>query len=179
MVGKARVQKRLYYKIGEACKALGIQPYVLRYWETEFPALAPSKSRSGQRVYSEKELEIIRRIKELLYEEGYTIAGAKKKLEAELATGSLGEKELEEGVEAETAEAAPVVILPEPEAAAQALLLREEPLAPTIPPEPVIPAMPSSPLDTDTAERIQTLRSGIAKALDEAREILVLLDQPR
>src|SRR5437763_6832452 len=91
MVAKARVQKRLYYKIGEACKALGIQPYVLRYWETEFPALTPSKSRSGQRVYSEKELEIIRRIKELLYDEGYTIAGAKKKLEVELASGPLGE----------------------------------------------------------------------------------------
>src|SRR5437762_2211026 len=91
MVPKVRVQKRLYYKIGEACKALGIQPYVLRYWETEFPALTPSKSRSGQRVYSEKELEIIRRIKELLYEEGYTIAGAKKKLEGELAAGTLGE----------------------------------------------------------------------------------------
>lgn len=186
MVGKARVQKRLYYKIGEACKALGIQPYVLRYWETEFPALAPSKSRSGQRVYSEKELEIIRRIKELLYEEGYTIAGAKKKLEAELANGSLGEKELEEGAEAETAEMAPIasVTLPEPEAAAQALLLREEPPAPAppvpaTPPEPILPVVPSPPLDTDTAERIQTLRSGIAKALDEAREILVLLDQPR
>src|ERR1044071_152004 len=93
MVVKARVQKRLYYKIGEACKELGIQPYVLRYWETEFPALAPSKSRSGQRVYSEKELEIIRRIKTLLYDEGYTIAGAKKKLEAELASGTLGEPE--------------------------------------------------------------------------------------
>src|SRR5918993_4740210 len=91
MSPKARVQKRLYYKIGEACKALEIQPYVLRYWETEFPALSPNKSRSGQRVYSEKELEIIRRIKELLYEEGYTIAGAKKKLEAELAAGGVGE----------------------------------------------------------------------------------------
>src|ERR1700680_1815291 len=79
MAPKARVQKRLYYKIGEACKALGIQPYVLRYWETEFPALSPSKSRSGQRVYSEKELEVIRRIKQLLYDEGYTIAGGKKK----------------------------------------------------------------------------------------------------
>ena len=67
--------KKLYYKIGEACKLLEIQPYVLRYWETEFPFLAPDKSRSGQRVYNEGELEIIRRIKELLYEEGYTIAG--------------------------------------------------------------------------------------------------------
>jgi DNA-binding transcriptional MerR regulator len=90
-VAKARVQKRLYYKIGEACKALGIQPYVLRYWETEFSALSPSKSRSGQRVYNEKELEVIQRIKQLLYDEGYTIAGAKKKLEGELAAGTLGD----------------------------------------------------------------------------------------
>jgi DNA-binding transcriptional MerR regulator len=202
MVGKARVQKRLYYKIGEACKALGIQPYVLRYWETEFPALAPSKSRSGQRVYSEKEMEIIRRIKELLYGEGYTIAGAKKKLEAELASGTLGDLLEEEGGPEETAaevtpvpkgesgttqttparksktpsrEAteAPPQVPPEPASVASALLLREDP--PAV--EPVVP--PSAQLDTGTADRIQTLRSGIAKALDEAREILVLLENPR
>ncbi len=83
--------KKLYYKIGEACKILAIQPYVLRYWETEFPFLSPNKSKSGQRVYSDREIEVIRRIKELLYEEGYTIAGAKKKLEAELAAESDGD----------------------------------------------------------------------------------------
>ena len=77
--------KKLYYKIGEACKILEIQPYVLRYWETEFPFLSPNKSKSGQRVYSDHEIDVIRRIKELLYEEGYTIAGAKKKLEGEMA----------------------------------------------------------------------------------------------
>lgn len=77
--------KKLYYKIGEACRALDIQPYVLRYWETEFPILRPSKSKSGQRVYTENEIEVIRRIKELLYDEGYTIAGAKKRLENEVA----------------------------------------------------------------------------------------------
>jgi DNA-binding transcriptional MerR regulator len=76
--------KKLYYKIGEACRALDIQPYVLRYWETEFPVLKPSKSKSGQRVYTEKEITVIRRIKELLYDEGYTIAGAKKRLESEI-----------------------------------------------------------------------------------------------
>ena len=76
--------KKLFYKIGEACKLLDIQPYVLRYWETEFPFLSPGKSKSGQRVYSPKEIEIIRRIKGLLYEEGYTIAGAKKRLESDL-----------------------------------------------------------------------------------------------
>ena len=77
--------EKLYYKIGEACRAVDIQPYVLRYWETEFSALAPDKSRSGQRVYTEDEIGLIRRIKELLYDEGYTIAGAKKRLDAELA----------------------------------------------------------------------------------------------
>jgi len=175
MVGKARVQKRLYYKIGEACKALGIQPYVLRYWETEFPALAPSKSRSGQRVYSEREMEIIRRIKELLYGEGYTIAGAKKKLEAELASGTLGDKpeEAEPADESPMPTAAePPRTLPKPARAAKALLLREDPPA-------AEPEAPPSQLDTGTADRIQTLRSGIAKALDEAREILALLEKPR
>ena len=85
--------KKLYYKIGEACKILEIQPYVLRYWETEFPFLSPNKSKSGQRVYSDYEIGIIRRIKELLYEEGYTIAGAKKKLEGELASDGADEPE--------------------------------------------------------------------------------------
>ena len=79
------MSKKLFYRIGEACKLLDIQPYVLRYWETEFPVLSPRKSKAGQRVYSEEELRLIQRIKQLLYEEGYTIAGAKKKLESELA----------------------------------------------------------------------------------------------
>jgi DNA-binding transcriptional MerR regulator len=164
MASKARVQKRLYYKIGEACKALGIQPYVLRYWETEFPALSPSKSRSGQRVYSEKELEIIRRIKELLYEEGYTIAGAKKKLEAELAAGGVSEGG--EGVEAagedeETPEEAPAELPPPPAPKRQARS--------AAPPE------DPAALDTGAPERVQTLLSGIEEALQEAREILALL----
>jgi DNA-binding transcriptional MerR regulator len=161
MVSKARVQKRLYYKIGEACKALGIQPYVLRYWETEFPALTPSKSRSGQRVYSEKELEIIRRIKELLYEEGYTIAGAKKKLEGEMAAGGAGEALRDD--DEDTPEVSPgdrpeEVSAPPPAQEAPAPLLEA-----------------SAALDTDAPERIQTLLSGIEQALQEAREILDLL----
>ena len=158
MVSKARVQKRLYYKIGEACKALGIQPYVLRYWETEFPALTPSKSRSGQRVYSEKELEIIRRIKELLYDEGYTIAGAKKKLETEMAAGSLGEERDEEETALESATPAPPSAVTEKPA----------------PPPREAPAEALA-LDTDAPERIQNLLSGIEDALREAREILALL----
>lgn len=95
-MARKRTQKQLYYKIGEACKLLDIQPYVLRYWETEFPELSPTKSKSGQRVYSEKELALIRRIKELLYDEGFTIAGAKKRLEAELEAGGPREGEAPE-----------------------------------------------------------------------------------
>jgi DNA-binding transcriptional MerR regulator len=71
------------FKIGEVCKIADVQPYVLRYWETEFPALAPNKSGGGQRLYSQREIDTILRIKQLLYSEGFTIAGAKKKLEGE------------------------------------------------------------------------------------------------
>lgn len=72
------------YKIGEVCKLADLQPYVLRYWETEFPQLAPGKSGGGQRLYNRAEVDVILRIKELLYKEGFTIAGAKKKLEQEM-----------------------------------------------------------------------------------------------
>jgi DNA-binding transcriptional MerR regulator len=73
------------YKIGEVCKIADVQPYVLRYWETEFPQLAPNKSGGGQRLYTRREIDVILRIKQLLYSEGFTIAGAKKKLETEEA----------------------------------------------------------------------------------------------
>ena len=80
----ATTEEKLY-KIGEVCKLADLQPYVLRYWETEFPSLAPGKSGGGQRLYNRREVDIILRIKELLYKEGFTIAGAKKKLEQEMA----------------------------------------------------------------------------------------------
>ena len=73
------------YKIGEVCRMADVQPYVLRYWETEFPSLAPNKSGGGQRLYTRREIDIILRIKQLLYSEGFTIAGAKKKLETEMS----------------------------------------------------------------------------------------------
>jgi DNA-binding transcriptional MerR regulator len=74
------------YKIGEVCKIAEVQPYVLRYWETEFPPLAPNKSGGGQRLYTRNEINVILRIKQLLYSEGFTIAGAKKKLDLEIAS---------------------------------------------------------------------------------------------
>ncbi len=71
------------------CRVLDIQPYLLRYWQTEFPVLALQKGAGGRREYDAEDLETIRRIKELLYDEGYTIASAKKKLAAELEEGGV------------------------------------------------------------------------------------------
>ena len=156
MARKQQAVKQLYYKIGEACRLLEIQPYVLRYWETEFPVLAPSKSKSGQRVYSDKELSLIRRIKELLYEEGYTIAGAKKRLEAELD---------------------PISKIP-------SALPDLPPVKKTDPakraPQPAVGAASgaesNSVLDSTVSEKLKTLHEGITAALRDAREILSRLN---
>ncbi len=69
------------YKIGQAAKMLDLKPYVLRFWEGEFPELAPIRTDTGQRLYTEEHMEIIREIKRLLYDEGLTIEGARKRLE--------------------------------------------------------------------------------------------------
>jgi len=79
----AQAAERPYYKIGEVCEITDTQPYVLRFWESEFPQLAPRKSRAGQRVYEKRDIDLILRIKKLLYQDEYTIAGARKKLEEE------------------------------------------------------------------------------------------------
>ena len=78
------IPEKLFFKIGEVCEIAGVQAHVLRYWETEFPMLAPQKNRAGQRTYRRRDVEMALRIKELLYDEQYTIAGAKKKLASDL-----------------------------------------------------------------------------------------------
>jgi len=83
------IPEKLFFKIGEVCDLAGVQAHVLRYWESEFPMLAPQKNRAGQRVYRKRDVEIALRIKELLYEDQYTIAGAKKRLTHELRGGKL------------------------------------------------------------------------------------------
>jgi DNA-binding transcriptional MerR regulator len=85
MPAETKVPNKLFFKIGEVCEITDTQPYVLRYWESEFPALAPAKNSSGQRIYRRRDIDTVLRIKQLLYEEGFTIAGAKKRLESELA----------------------------------------------------------------------------------------------
>lgn len=76
----ARIPDKLYFKIGEVAEIAGVEPYVLRFWESEFPALAPRKAESGHRVYRRKDVETVIRIRDLLYTKGYTIAGARKRL---------------------------------------------------------------------------------------------------
>jgi DNA-binding transcriptional MerR regulator len=70
---------KLFYKIGEVSRIAGVEPYVLRYWETEFSFLRPRKNKSGQRVYIRKDLELVLQIKKLLYEDRFTIEGVRKK----------------------------------------------------------------------------------------------------
>jgi len=72
--------KKLYYKIGEVCEILGLEAHVLRYWESEFSNLSPPKNKAGQRTYRPKDIELLLHIRKLLYEEGFTIAGARKQL---------------------------------------------------------------------------------------------------
>ena len=166
--------EKFYYKIGEACKALDIQPYVLRYWETEFKALSPSKSKSGQRVYNERDLQLIQRIKELLYDEGYTIAGAKKKLEGEQASG----RKLKPVSKTRSK--------PEPKAEMKAKP-RAEPRKKVEPPRKAAPTARKAPpkklarpaagvAEAAATARLSAMTRAVRKALSEARELQKLLD---
>jgi DNA-binding transcriptional MerR regulator len=77
------IPDKLYFKIGEVSDLLGVEPYVLRYWETEFTVLSPKKSGTGHRLYRRKDVELLLRIKHLLYEKRYTIEGARQFLQAD------------------------------------------------------------------------------------------------
>lgn len=72
---------KVYFRIGEVAELVGVEPHVLRYWEREFRSIRPTKSAKGQRVYSRRDVENLMRVRQLLYSEGFTIAGAKKKLQ--------------------------------------------------------------------------------------------------
>ena len=79
-VDHVELPNKLYFRIGEVAKILGVKPYVLRYWETEFSVLKPGKTPSRHRLYRKRDVETLLEIKRLLYEEGFTIAGAKKRI---------------------------------------------------------------------------------------------------
>jgi DNA-binding transcriptional MerR regulator len=79
------IPDKLYFRIGEVSRLAGIKPYVLRFWESEFPGLGPKKSGTGHRLYRRKDVELVLHIKHLLYEKRYTIEGARKLLEGKTA----------------------------------------------------------------------------------------------
>jgi DNA-binding transcriptional MerR regulator len=81
------IPNKLFFRIGEVCKLIQLEPYVLRFWETEFPMLSPTKGANGRRMYRKKDVELLFQIKDLLYKQGFTIAGAKKVL-GELRKGT-------------------------------------------------------------------------------------------
>src|SRR5437588_10146898 len=81
--GSQEIPDKLYFRIGEVSRLAGLKPYVLRFWETEFPSLGPKKSGTGHRLYRRKEVELVLEIKRLLYEKRFTIEGARKFLESQ------------------------------------------------------------------------------------------------
>jgi DNA-binding transcriptional MerR regulator len=81
--GAPEIPDKLYFKIGEVSELLAVEPYVLRYWESEFPVLSPKKSGTGHRLYRRKDVELLLRIKHLLYEKRFTIEGARQAIQAE------------------------------------------------------------------------------------------------
>lgn len=76
------IPDKLFFRIGEVSELVGVEPYVLRYWESEFPGLAPKKSSSGQRMFRRKDVELLLKIKQLLYDQKFTIEGARMALAA-------------------------------------------------------------------------------------------------
>ena len=81
--------KKLYYSISEVSKITGLKQYVLRYWETEFAQLKPTKNRAGNRTYRQKDIDVVHKIKELLYKKKFTIEGARKQMETGVITGEM------------------------------------------------------------------------------------------
>jgi DNA-binding transcriptional MerR regulator len=77
---RSQIPNKLFFKIGEVCELAGVEPFVLRYWETEFPSLAPQKGKTGHRVYRRRDVEMVLKIRNLLYDRGFTIAGARRQL---------------------------------------------------------------------------------------------------
>jgi DNA-binding transcriptional MerR regulator len=148
------IPEKLFFKIGEVCELAGVQAHVLRYWESEFPMLAPQKNRAGQRVYRKRDVEMALRIKELLYEDQYTIAGAKKRLTNELRGG--GKLKIVGSEEDGQTETPPAELNGAGE---------------------LFPAAPPPSYTRSIAPRTAEERQGLKQIASELRELLSLLEQ--
>lgn len=166
------IPEKLFFKIGEVCDITGIQAHVLRYWESEFPMLAPQKNRAGQRTYRKRDVEMVLRIKELLYEDQYTIAGAKKRLTNEIRGASkLKVVTPEMSAQAIGAPPAPQLVptpVPEPEEPHDFEDTHVEP-APAAPAQSAYPTRPEPP-QTDEG------RAALRRLREQLRDIMLLLE---
>jgi len=170
------------YKIGDVCRIADVQPYVLRYWESEFPVLAPDRSVPGPRTYSARELDLIGRIKRLLYDEGYTIAGAKKRLESEdsgakppdtnpVVAPIEDSRSEKSGKTGRPSERAPSRTRPSSKAGLP-LFVETMPVV-----SPQAPVGAASGVDAAKAEVVQAPDPRVARVVAELREILEILSR--
>jgi DNA-binding transcriptional MerR regulator len=90
------IPDKLFFRIGEVSQLVGVEPYVLRYWESEFPSLSPKKSNTGQRMFRRKDVEMLLNIKQLLYDRKFTIEGARKALKSEKTAAMVQEAVVQE-----------------------------------------------------------------------------------
>jgi DNA-binding transcriptional MerR regulator len=154
------IPEKLFFKIGEVCDLTGVQAHVLRYWESEFPMLAPQKNRAGQRTYRKRDVEMALRIKELLYEDQYTIAGAKKKLATELRGASK------------------LKVVPAPDASAPTIQPQAA-LQSAASPAPIIeshPVFESSPMPDANYSMTSDQRYAVRRLAEQLRDLLTTLD---
>jgi DNA-binding transcriptional MerR regulator len=162
------------YKPAEACRVAEVAPYVLRYWETEFPALSEGKEKGAARLYTGRDVRIIGRIRELLYDEGFTVAGAKKRLEAEISEGRFDEDwEPAPSVAEQKKSAKPAATLDE--STLPAFLLDAPPVKPA--PTPMKPAPPPLPVSASKRAGPTGEFSDRKRVLKELKEIAKLLDR--
>lgn len=165
------IPEKLFFKIGEVCDITGIQAHVLRYWESEFPMLAPQKNRAGQRTYRKRDVEMVLRIKELLYEDQYTIAGAKKRLTSEIRGASkLKVVTPEMGAQSLSAPPAPQLV-PAPEVEETPHDFEETHALPA-PIAPVQNAYPARPEPPQTDEG----RAALRRLREQLRDLMLLLE---
>jgi DNA-binding transcriptional MerR regulator len=137
----AKIPEKAFYKVSEVCQYTDTQPYVLRFWESEFPQLVPRKNRAGQRIYTREDLELILRIKKLLHDEEYTIAAARRRLEEELGSARATETGRRDGRrgsarEEDTGEASRLAVRGAGESVADFLPEASPPARKTVPGDP-------------------------------------------
>jgi DNA-binding transcriptional MerR regulator len=183
-MAEAASSAEVRYKIGDVCRIADVQPYVLRYWESEFAVLAPDRSIPGPRTYSKRELDLIGQIKKLLYDEGYTIAGAKKRLEGDASGAKAPEastaiapyepEKIEKPEKAERGRRVSETVPARPRPSSKAGM----PLFPETAPVATQPGPAGAAgADPDKRVTVQTPDFRIARAIAELKEILELLSR--